>query len=214
MNDSVDLKRLYQLALLRRGTSPRPDLPVDVVHQLASGGYSGPDRLALLDRVLADPGLAAELDFFSELASAQSHPGRPREGRPLQPAGPWPRRLLALAATIAVVASTTLLWRASRPAPPDVVRGDGTTVTLVLPAPAFAPGAALAWRPVEGAASYRLEVIDAAGHSVIAAAPAETVFVVPADAVLTPGASYSWWVTAVLADGRTVRSAAATVRAP
>lgn len=205
MKRGADLQRLYDLALLRRGASDRPDIPVETVHQLAAGTYLGEGRIELLDRVLEDPVLATELDFFAEVASAA--PG----SRQL-PAG-RARWALPLAATLAVVAGGTLLWSAFRPGGEDAMRGERSAVTLVAPGAALQTGAALAWRSVGGADSYRVEVIDAAGTLVLQAEGPDTTATIPASTTLVPGAEYSWWVTARLADGRQVNSAVARVTA-
>src|SRR5262245_38518039 len=89
-----NLRRLHQQALAGR-TGSGGDVPVETVHALAAGTYEGGDRLDLLDRVLGDPSLAAELDFFADIE---------REGR-VKPSRAWRARPvpLLLAASFALL---------------------------------------------------------------------------------------------------------------
>ena len=67
--------------------------------------------------------------------------------------------------------------------------------------------AVLAWEVVPGAGTYRVTVSDATGAVVWTAITADSWVRVPALRLFTPGASYAFWVTAVLESGETVESA-------
>ncbi len=67
--------------------------------------------------------------------------------------------------------------------------------------------AVLAWEAVPGAGTYRVTVTDATGAVVWTAATTDSWVRVPALRLFTPGASYAFWVTAVLESGDTVESA-------
>ncbi|GLC24032.1 hypothetical protein [Roseisolibacter agri] len=75
-------------------------------------------------------------------------------------------------------------------------------------------GARLTWRAVPGATRYHVEVLDAAGDVVHAAATRDTTMALP-DTLRPPaGATWEWSVRARLADGGTRRSDAGRLRAP
>ena len=55
---------------------------------------------------------------------------------------------------------------------------------------------AFAWRPVEGASRYRLEVLTASGDLAVEAETHDTAITSAAAGRLAPG-SYRWWVIAM-----------------
>ena len=75
-------------------------------------------------------------------------------------------------------------------------------------------GEPLRWRAVPGATRYHVEVLDAAGDVVHAAATTDTSLALPATVRPRAGATYEWWVRARLADGGTRRSGPGRLRAP
>ena len=96
------LRQTYQALLAARaGVDDVPDIRVETIAALAQGTYREPDRLLLLDRILAHPVTTRELHFFRELAA--SAPAQPIVRR-------LPAQWLALAATV-VLAVGALLWR-------------------------------------------------------------------------------------------------------
>lgn len=199
------LRRLYDLALSRRGGN-RFDLPVETIHALATSTYTGADRIPLLDRVLGDPALAAEFDFFAEV-------GRESPGSARVPARSFPPAF-SLAASVALFIGAGVLWRATRPAP-DVPRGptDALVVASPLAGGTIESGSPFVWLSLPGATIYRIRVIDGNGAEVFSRETADTAVTIPAEVSLEPGSTYSWWVVASLPDGRTLRSNAVSVSA-
>jgi hypothetical protein len=69
-------------------------------------------------------------------------------------------------------------------------------VTLLEPPPEIAAGTSptFAWKPVPGAQSYELEVLDEKGAVVWGAKTSEASVTLSDPRLLTPGKSYRWWV--------------------
>jgi len=199
------LAELYaQLLERRRVSSAEPELPVETIQALASGTYTGPDRISLLDRVLADPHLAAEFHVFRDLAKAGAV--APRSLRP---------RVLALAAGIGVVGVAGLLWMLTqRGTTPEPLRGNGRAPVLVAPAPgaSLAAGERLLWHAVSDAQEYRVEIADSEGAVIFAETLRDTLATVPDSTRLQPGARYLWWVTATRSDGTSSRASPVAIR--
>jgi hypothetical protein len=63
-----------------------------------------------------------------------------------------------------------------------------------------------AWESVAPGASYRVTMTDSAGVQIWAAETDQTRMSAPSDLDLEPGASYLWFVDAVLPDGSTATS--------
>jgi len=185
------LKDAYQAYLARtraaRTSCPSPEAIQALVRR--EGDEAG--RLATLDHVMGCGECRAELDLLRTVedagvrAGAVSAPGR---GRWVMPA--------ALVATLLVAVG---LGRAVlRPADDTVRSGNVARVELVAPGAEVTAGApvSFAWRPVEGAARYRLEVLDQAGDLAIEAETHDTTLTSDSAARLPPG-SYQWWVIAL-----------------
>ena len=115
---------------------------------------------------------------------------------------------LAAAAAIAVVLLAPRL--AHEPSvTTSPVRGDSLpAATLVLVTPSdgaeLREPPLLAWRPVMGAAAYRVLVSRADGDSVWAETTRDTTAAPPAAALVPSPEPYYWYVDALLADGRSV----------
>ena len=163
-------------------------------------------RLALLDHVMACPDCRAEFDMLRAIEAAGGE--RSAQVRPLPSA--WRRMApLAIAASLALVVGTEG-WRRFSDGREDaqVMRGDGSGLTVVSPAGEIAPGDPLtfAWHPVPGARRYDLEVLNADGNVVFSAETRDTVVTGARPETVLPGAEYRWWVRAVLEDGAQPRS--------
>ncbi len=188
MNDET-LRTAYTTLRGRRAAEAPPDIDIEIIRSLAEGTYDRNDRDALLDRVLAHPATAREFAFLAEIARA-----RPK-ARTLH----W----LAAAASVALVVTAGLFVRqAIRPAT-DVMRSSGSVPQLVSP-PAeetVAAGSRFVWNRYANANAYRFEMIDAEGDLVTQASTLDTAWVLPVATTIETGASYVWWVTAVLEDG-------------
>jgi hypothetical protein len=172
-----------------RAACPEPD----AIQALAR--REGPEavRLATLDHVMGCRDCRTELDLLRSLEEAGARSGAASgAGRPrwIMPA--------ALAATLLVAVG---LGRLALRAPDDTTRsgpGSSARVELLAPgveAPAGAP-VAFAWRPVEGASRYRLEVLTESGDLAIEAETHDTGLTSAAVGRLAPG-GYQWWVIAM-----------------
>lgn len=115
---------------------------------------------------------------------------------------------LAAAAAIAVVVLGPHFAR--QPAvTTSPVRGDslpGAALALLAPADGarLREAPLLAWRGVEGATAYRVQVSRADGDSVWAETTRDTTATPPAAALEPSPEPYYWYVDALLADGRSV----------
>ncbi len=189
------LRQAYQALLAARaGVEAVPNVSVETIAALAQGTYRGSDRVLLLDRVLADPVTARELQFFRELAAAA----------PAEPVvRAVPTRWLALAATVALAVGALSVWRVLGPGRDEPVRGGGAVFSLTEPAPGgtLGKGGRLIWRPAPGAQSYRLELVDEGGAAVFATATPDTSATLPDSVRLVSSRGYRVRLVALLRDG-------------
>jgi hypothetical protein len=193
-----DLRDRYRDALRARGGANGPQqVPLERLEALAAGRLGEDDAMALLDRVMADETLRREFELLRAVheAAAPSAPAR----RWLGP--------LALAATMVIAIGGPLLLTSRGDGDAPRLRGGDTSgIALVAPAAdeAVTAPVTLAWRPVEGAMRYGLEVLDEDGAVAFSQELRDTVLVLPQGAV-DAGARYRWLVTARVPGG-TVRS--------
>jgi hypothetical protein len=119
---------------------------------------------------------------------------------------------LALAASLILV--ITIGQRLRSPEGTDVDRGTVDGVTLLGPPSEIAAGTSptFAWKPVPGAQSYELEVLDEKGAVVWGARTSQTSVTLSDPRLLTPGDSYRWWVRATTAPGDQRLSAVRSLR--
>ena len=180
------------------GSPSTPHLDPGEVARLAAGTSDPAER----ERV--EVHLAACDVCTAEVVAAWRFGGRrPRRGG-------W---IAAWAAAAALLAGV-LLWPPRRSAPEgETVRGreeQGVSQALVIISPrereVVGPGVQLTWRSHQGVATYKLAVDDANGDSVWAATTADTTVGLPATLALARGASYFWYVDALLSEGRSVTS--------
>jgi hypothetical protein len=117
----------------------------------------------------------------------------------------WGGTLSAAAALLLIVT----LGPVSKPERPEV---RGTKIELAAPVAAIGRPVTLEWTSGLRAPKYAVVVTDAAGAEIYRTTTTEPRATVPADASgkLRPGATYSWSVTALDADGQAVTSAAGT----
>jgi hypothetical protein len=92
---------------------------------------------------------------------------------------------------------------------PRLRGGAGIVTHLASPATG---GVRLAWRPANGATSYRLEVLQA-GRALLDTTVRDTSFVV-SDSLVSGSAEVLWTVSAILDDGTTVSSLPSPLRSP
>lgn len=182
-----------------RTACPKPGELQDVLER------RGPEdeRLARLDHVMACPECLREFELLRTIHSAAP---RPRYGA----------RVLAVAASVALLVSAAVLWRATSlttSGAPDTLRGQAVSLLLqpvdgaLLELPAT-----FAWQAVEGARRYRFEFIDEGGDVVITRQTTDTTLAVAMDSTLVAGATYRWWIIADLAGGRQLRAVPWRVR--
>lgn len=192
------LQRMYGELVARRAPADRTGCPSpEELLRLAERRVPEASRVPLLDHVMACAQCRPELDLLRSIVAAgeRSRPAR--------------MPMLALAASLLVVAGAALLWQTLRPGRP-MQRGGGPGAEVVLLAPG--PGAALAdppalvWQRVPEAIRYRLELLDAEGGVVARWSTEDTATAVPDAGVLRDGAEYQWWVRAELTDNTQRRS--------
>jgi hypothetical protein len=170
------------------------------------------DRAAFEREALDSPALSEAL--YSELALDSARiPGVQRgQGsrgpQPFAAAAPghprWVFTVLPAAAVLALVAATGI-WLSrphETPGPADVLRGAPSEPRLLSPAGGIAhPPTEFRWNLVPGADRYRVELFDAAGHTLGAAVTAETSLAVGLLARRAPEAG-EWRVFPIDASGR------------
>ena len=187
----AQLKDAYQAHLARR-RAPRAACPSpEAIQALARREGDEVGRLATLDHVMTCGDCRAELDLLrtveeaGERAGGASAPGRRRWVMPA-----------ALAATLLVAVGLGRV--ALQPADDTQRSAPASRVELVAPGAEVTAGApvSFAWRPVEGASRYRLEVLNEAGDLAVEAETRDTTLTSESAARLAPG-SYRWWVIAL-----------------
>ena len=193
------LRLAYSDALRERTRSERvtcvtPETLLALVERTGSEAA----RLDALDHVMTCASCRRELDLVrASLAAAGT--ARPRS---------WLRSpsfgLMALAALLLVAAGVRLYVVSGDIESGPRLRG-GSGIAIHPVAWTRGVGAGLAWHPANGAASYRLEVIDDTGRAVIDTTLRDTSFVV-ADSLVRGRAGVVWTVSAILDDGTTVSS--------
>lgn len=176
------------------GSHPEPEALVAVVERSGSEVV----RLEVLDHVMSCGVCRRELDLVRASLTAA---GLPKQRT-------WFRSpsvgLMALAAMLLIVAGVRLFMASTDIEAGPRLRGGSAVSTY--PARWLPTGdAGLAWRPVDDAASYRVEVIDEAGTAVADSTVRDTSFVL-SDALVRNRRGLSWSVTATLGDGSSVPS--------
>jgi len=125
----------------------------------------------------------------------------------------WSRHpYLAIAASVVLIAGVATMWRAAQPRDGVNVRGAANEVQLVPPSARAGEPITLIWRSVAGASRYAVEILDSTGMPRYAATAVDTLLVVPDSVRLMPNVEHRWWVRAMFADGRELRSAVDTFR--
>lgn len=174
------------------------------------------DRLATLDHAMACPACRDEFELLRSLERAGGE-----DVRHAVDGIRWKRNLsMALAASVVLAVGVgtgrRLLDRPER----DVMRGDGSGITLIAPAEGMAARAStdsltFVWSPVPGAETYLVEVLSADGSSVLSARTRDTTYTLRANDVPLRG-EYRWAIQAYVRDGTEARSPARrlTILAP
>lgn len=203
--DESRLEAAYRALVDREsGDAPAPEIPAEVLQQLAEGTYVGPDRDALIDRALSHDASAREFAFFLDLHNA----------RPQQRSATSVRRW-ALAASMVVVAALGVRWLGTDPGPDPLRSSVSDAVAVLEPADGavFDTTVTFAWRPVPDASSYLVEVVRDDGTTVATTTTGDTTASVLPTMAVASGERLSWWVTATLSDGTSRRSTPAALTA-
>lgn len=187
----VQLKEAYQAHLTRSRRDRASCPPPEAMQALVRREGDEAARLATLDHVMSCGECRTELDLLRTVEEAGVRSGAV--------AAPGRRRWMMPAALAATLLVAVGLGRVALKPSEDTVRSDdATTVELVAPGaevPAGAP-VSFAWRPVEGASRYRLEVLNESGDVAIEAETRDTMLTSDSAASLAPG-TYQWWVIAL-----------------
>jgi hypothetical protein len=186
----AQLKEAYQAHLARtradRASCPAPE----AIQALVRREGDEAARLATLDHVMRCGDCRAELDLLRTVEEAGVRAGAvPASGR---------RRWMMPAALAATLLVAVGLGRVALRPSEDTMRGESGRVELVTPGAEVTAGVPVtfAWRPVEGASRYRLEVLNEAGDLAVEGETHDTTLTSDSAASLKPG-SYQWWVIAL-----------------
>jgi hypothetical protein len=193
MNDD-ELRREYQRSATTTALGLHPE-PGELA-ELLGGAMAEPDRLAMSEHVLRCPSCGPELD----LLRAANAGARAAERR--MPLSRW---MAFAAAALILVGIGALTLRGHRIAVPvDVMRGNHAAVAVIEPAAGITVAAPvrLAWHAMDGAQSYRVELLTTRGEVIAAWSTPDTALVIPDSVRLRANESYDMWVRAMLA-GRT-----------
>jgi hypothetical protein len=187
----AQLKEAYQAHLTRSRRDRASCPPPGAMQALVRREGDEAARLATLDHVMSCGECRTELDLLRTVEEAGVRSGAV--------AAPGRRRWMMPAALAATLLVAVGLGRVALKPSKDTVRSDDATrVELVAPGaevPAGAP-VSFAWRPVEGASRYRLEVLNESGDVAIEAETRDTMLTSDSAASLAPG-TYQWWVIAL-----------------
>jgi hypothetical protein len=197
MNDD-ELRREYQRSATTTALGPHPE--PDELAELMGGAMPEPDRLAILEHVLRCPTCGPELDLLRS-ASAGARAAERRM--------PLSRWMAFAAAALILVGIGTLTLRGHRIAVPvDVMRGNHAAVAVIEPAAGITVAAPvrLAWHAMDGAQSYRVELLTTRGDVIAAWNTLDTALVIPDSVRISANESYDMWVRAMLADRTEVSS--------
>jgi hypothetical protein len=194
------LRELYTAALAGRpgdGTHPAPE----ALAALARRAGPETDRLATLDHVMSCPQCRRDFDLLRTVGRAGADAGVASHGA-------LRRSWFMPAAVAASLLLAVGLGRQLLRHPDETTRGGpAAAVVLIEPGPELAAGqpVTFAWQAVAGAGRYELELLDSSGAVAASAATVDTSASPPTAQALPPG-EYHWWVRALLADSRTIRS--------
>lgn len=197
MNDE-ELRREYQRSSSATawGAHPEPEQ----LERLLNGEGPEAERLALLEHVLRCQTCGPELDLLRTAAEGS---------RAVERRAPATRWLALAAAALLIIGIGTLTLRGHRAAPAaDVLRGKAESISLIEPSSgaSIATPVQLAWHRLEGATSYRVELLSTGGELLGTWNTPDTALAIPDSAHISASESYDVWVRATLADRTEVSS--------
>ena len=187
----AQLKEAYQAHLARSRRDRASCPPPEAIQALVRRERDEAARLATLDHAMSCGECRTELDLLRTVEEAGVRSGAV--------AAPGRRRWMMPAALAATLLVAVALGRVALKPSEDTVRSDDATrVELVAPGAEVPAGTPIsfAWRPVEGASRYRLEVLNESGDLAIEAETRDTMLTSDSAASLAPG-TYQWWVIAL-----------------
>jgi hypothetical protein len=169
----AQLKEAYQAHLARSRRDRASCPPPEAIQALVRREGDEAARLATLDHAMSCGECRTELDLLRTVEEAGVRSG-------------------------AVAAPGRRRWMMLKPSEDTVRSDDATRVELVAPGAEVPAGTPIsfAWRPVEGASRYRLEVLNESGDLAIEAETRDTMLTSDSAASLAPG-TYQWWVIAL-----------------
>jgi hypothetical protein len=195
------LREAYSEALRRRPAGDRAGcVSGEQLLALAEGHLAEADALAVADHAMACAQCREEYALLRSMIQAKP-----------ESASAVPRRL-ALAASVVLVLGAAAIWQVVRARAGEQMRGGAAAVQLVQPDARAGSALTLVWHRVPGATRYDVELLDASGATLHQATARDTSLIVPPTVRLSAGAEHRWWVRAVLADGREIRSNIETFR--
>lgn len=203
------LRDAYARVLEERAGEERIDCPsLDAIAALVRRDGPESTRLATLDHVMACPRCQREFELLRAVEEAGGEEARPAAG-----AARWQRWApMALAASVLLGVGLVAGDRLVRDGAEPLRAGDGDVV-LVAPAAdvtvAVGEPVVLAWRPVEGASRYAVELLSIDGALAFGGETADTTLIVAAPPV---AGEYRWLVRAQADDGTERRSMARALR--
>lgn len=191
MNDE-ELRRAYRRS--SKASPPGPHPEPELLARIVNGEGAEAERLAVLEHVLRCPTCGPELDLLRAASEGA------RAAHRQMPATRW----LALAAVAILVLGLGALTLRSRRIVPrdDVMRGHAAAMSLIEPE----SGATLAlpihltWHAVDGAVSYRVELLSTGGDLIGAWSTRDTALAIADSARVSTSGSYDVWVRATLKD--------------
>jgi hypothetical protein len=197
------LRSLYgELLQEHRGEERAACVSSERLFALAEGKLSETDALAAADHVMACGHCRNEFALVRALLKARPDAQRNVRGR------------LALAASVVLVVATAAVWEVVRERNASMERGGAESVQLVRADLRAGAPVTLLWRGVPGATRFVVELMDSVGRTLHQETTRDTLLVLPETVRLASGQTHRWWVRAILADGREVRSSIDTFRAP
>ncbi|MEP7066680.1 MAG: hypothetical protein ABI889_11645 [Gemmatimonadota bacterium] len=197
MNDE-ELRREYQRSpkVAPATAHPQPEQ----LERIVNGEGSEDERLLLLEHVLQCPTCGPELDLLRTASEGACVAERPVMGA---------RWLALAAAALLLIGIDTLALHDRRGAPPaDVLRGSSQSVSFIEPSAgaSIARPLRLAWHRLDGATSYRVELLSTAGELIGSWNTADTTMAIPDSLHVSANTPLDVWVRATLADRTEVSS--------
>ena len=200
------LRELYQHAVAARGEvrtqCPSPERLLAVARREGSEG----ERLRTLDHVMSCGDCMRELELLRVIEKAGTRMSEGAGAARREPVRSWRRAVpLALAASALLAVSLVVRGRGNDGPAGEPMRG-GASPAITAYAPRDDESVAgdsiqLAWRPLNGATRYVVEVLDAEGRAIVSDTTSDTTHVLRDLHELPAGGDYRWWIRARDADG-------------